>query len=226
MLKEDHFNCNRWTQELRANRLLYPDEQVIRFLSRFYADKSCNIHKKFVDIGCGSGRHVLTGAEFGFLSLGVDYSSEIIELNKEFYAASQRVSFKVGDMRDLEFDGPFDVALMFGVAFLRPLTEMLEDLRAVRRGLAEDGRALVNFRTPATWFYGSGVETSPKTWRLDESARGYAGATCTFLDATESERLVRSAGFCVEYRERVTYWKGGTDRHEWDIYALRAGSRI
>lgn len=62
--------------------------------------------KNFLDVGCGTGDHVIALAEKGFNGIGIDRSALMIkEANQKLYKASsamqQRVKFLVGDYEEL-----------------------------------------------------------------------------------------------------------------------------
>lgn len=86
--------------------ILYKDrdfleaENFIMLLS-----KSLELKKgsKIIDLACGKGRHSIFLYKMGFDVLGLDLSEESISHNKklaEKYGASEKVSFKVHDMRN------------------------------------------------------------------------------------------------------------------------------
>ncbi len=54
-------------------RLVYPDENVVRFLAANYpSDQRANQH--ILDLGCGLGRHLVLLGELGFQAVGIDGS--------------------------------------------------------------------------------------------------------------------------------------------------------
>ena len=59
-----------------------------------------------IDVGCGYGRDSIALREAGFDYLGIDFSSEMINVAKDSFPEA---SFKVGDMYDLKEFGSFDV---------------------------------------------------------------------------------------------------------------------
>ena len=74
---------------------------------------------EILDLACGHGRHSIELAERGFTHVtGLDYSEVFI--NKAVEDASQagvNVRFLRGDMKELPFDGEFDVVLLMFTAF-------------------------------------------------------------------------------------------------------------
>jgi len=75
--------------------------------------------KSVLDIACGSGRVSLLLAERGARVIGIDYSSEMIELAKKYlseYKTSVNVEFICGDfVEDFNIKELFDITLALGV---------------------------------------------------------------------------------------------------------------
>jgi len=68
-----------------------------------------------LDLGCGTGNHVLPLAERGYTVLGVDRSEEMLVRAQEKAAArelTERASFRLGDIRSVQLDETFDAAVV------------------------------------------------------------------------------------------------------------------
>ena len=72
--------------ENKDNYLFYPNEEVIRFLNKYIKRRTNltikNKNKFFLDIGCGSGRHLKFIVENGYFCYGVDISSKALSFAK------------------------------------------------------------------------------------------------------------------------------------------------
>jgi|ETNmetMinimDraft_33_1059910.scaffolds.fasta_scaffold30690_1 ubiquinone/menaquinone biosynthesis C-methylase UbiE len=72
----------------KDNYLFYPNEEVIRFVNKYIERKTTlttkNKNKYFLDIGCGSGRHIKYIVENGYFCYGVDISSKALNYAKSF----------------------------------------------------------------------------------------------------------------------------------------------
>ena len=79
------------------NNLIYPNDSVQ--LENFL--KLLNSGAKILDAGCGSGRFCKLMKDKGFLTTGIDLSSELIRLAKESYP---ELEFIEGDLRSLPFE--------------------------------------------------------------------------------------------------------------------------
>lgn len=109
---------------------------------------------RLLDLGCGSGRHLITLAKRGFRMTGVDLSPEMVAYaGEEARKADLRVNVSVGDLRHLQVAGTFDAAYCFMDTFRFLLTneEITAHLRAVAGLLAPGGLYLTDFWVPRQW---------------------------------------------------------------------------
>ena len=68
--------------------------------------------KAILDVGCGTGRHVLELARRGYRVVGLDLSESLLAQGREAARAENLdVTFITGDARVLDFEAQFDVAL-------------------------------------------------------------------------------------------------------------------
>jgi SAM-dependent methyltransferase len=100
--------------------------------------------RRVVDLGCGTGNHVLPLVERGYEVVGVDRSPHMLEQAR---ARASRARFVEGDLCQLELPGEcFDAALMmFGVLSYQTENEAaLCALRGARRLLEPGGLLLAD----------------------------------------------------------------------------------
>ena len=75
------------------NLLFYPNEEVIRFFNKFVRRKTKNTiiknNKIVVDIGCGSGRHLLYCLDNGYIPIGLDISNVALKQAKLFLRSKE-----------------------------------------------------------------------------------------------------------------------------------------
>jgi ubiquinone/menaquinone biosynthesis C-methylase UbiE len=97
--------------------------------------------KDVLDVGCGTGRLLLRGAEEANKLVGVDLSSEMVKASIQqffFHELSSKSEFLVADAEDLPFDdGSFDLALSTCVMFLLPDPD--KGINEIHRILKKDG---------------------------------------------------------------------------------------
>ncbi len=158
----------------------YPDEQVVRFLSRHIA-KKMGLRRGEVsfftsmqppaglDLGCGKGRHAIAFAELGIRASGCDVSPVAIEFaNRWARERNLEVDFQVcGEI--LPYDaGVFDFVVCHGV-----LDHMLETPRRALiaemvRVLKKDGLAFVSLISKQDASFGQGKAAETDTWLIEE----------------------------------------------------------
>ncbi|HEY3834640.1 MAG TPA: class I SAM-dependent methyltransferase [Acidimicrobiia bacterium] len=84
-------------------------EQEVEFL---VGELGLETGMRVLDVGCGPGRHSLALARRGIVCHGIDASPTFIELARDAAAAaSLDATFELADVRDLAYDGQFDVLI-------------------------------------------------------------------------------------------------------------------
>lgn len=79
---------------------------------------------RLLDLACGTGTSTLPFAQKGYYVVGVDYSEEMISLAREKAGKGfPGASFEVGDLRSLELQGHFSLALHYQDGLNYLLTE-------------------------------------------------------------------------------------------------------
>ena len=133
----------RWNTELECN--------FIQTCLKTYGPAQ---GKRILDIGCGSGRHLIELAQRGFQVTGVDLRPEMIAFVKEAAReANVKVAASVDDLRDLKVQGTFELAFCFMDTFRFLLTneQIRAHLRTVANLLAPGGLYLTDFWVPRQW---------------------------------------------------------------------------
>ena len=110
--------------------------------------------QRLLDIGCGTGRHLLMLAKRGYQMTGVDAAPEMVDYVKgEAAKARLKIAVFVDDLRHLAVKGAYDAAfcVMDTFRFLLTNEEILAHLRTVARLLAPGGLYVVDFWVPSRW---------------------------------------------------------------------------
>lgn len=99
-----------------------------------------------LDIGCGTGRHVMELAARGIFATGVDYLAASIRSRVQASRNEPRAEFQVGDARDLNLGKTFDavICLYDVIGSYARLEDNKEIVRSIRRHLKHGGRALIS----------------------------------------------------------------------------------
>ncbi len=221
----DTQNRQFWRAALSNKPLLYPDEQVVSYLANEWPDRQANGRRTALDVGYGTGRHLRLLRDYGFSVHGVDLSPDAEEGFAQWSEADrQGIVVRTIDQfaADLYPPASLDLAIAYGVMFLLPQRQMELDLTALRGWLRPGGGAIINFRTPRSWFCGLGREVAPGTFDLDDRAGPYAGAIYTFLDPDESAALLDRVGFDIVNKEYLELHKrNASEVHAWSTYWVR-----
>jgi SAM-dependent methyltransferase len=211
-----------WEKQLQEHVLLYPSEDVVRFLSREKLREGRV--KEGLDVGFGSGRHLKALMDHGVRAHGVELFQDAIDQTGKAFAGHPLLGrLLLGDFRDGLFPPGFlDVVIIWGCLFLRPLSEMRPDLARLREMMRPGGRVCLNLRTKENWFCGLGEEKEKDFFLLDERAGPYNKALYAFVDEDEARALILDAGFEIENFERLEYHKNNLkERHCWWIVWAR-----
>jgi SAM-dependent methyltransferase len=121
-------------------------DAIVRLVEKF-GDKRV---ERVIDLGCGTGRHASLLHQRGFNVTGVDRSESMLSFAWQRIGSDQshkRIRFVQGDIRDLKFSNPFDLALMnFNVlGYMNSNDDLLAALASARRNLREGGLFIADF---------------------------------------------------------------------------------
>lgn len=138
----------------RQNFVFYPHEELIRFVAKYlrkrvgleeYQDRHAfGRAPRWLDLGCGIGRHVVYGHEAGMDVHGMDLSATAVAMARQ-WAARAGVSqvetrIRQGSADALPWgDGHFDVVISHGVLDSMPFAIAQKAVAEVRRVLRDGG---------------------------------------------------------------------------------------
>jgi SAM-dependent methyltransferase len=106
--------------------------------------------KSVLDVGCGTGSHIIELASRGYECVGVDLSPAMLGIattKSEQAGLSNKISFFEGDARGFSVDGTFDlVTMMFAVAsYLTTNDDVISAFKNIRRHLQPGGLFICDF---------------------------------------------------------------------------------
>lgn len=168
--------------------------------------------QRFLDLGCGAGRHCVLLQERGHRCTGVDLSPRLIELAQRAWAGRNPgvagPRFVVGDMRRPPPKGPFDNAIMMDEALgmFDDEADHLRTLTAIADRLREGGRLILELFNPYAWSHRNLTQHFP------------AGALLPDADLVRSYRFDPLRG---RVEDRIVVFDG-EGRHELPVQRLRA----
>ena len=109
---------------------------------------------RLLDIGCGSGRHMVELAKKGYELTGIDTAPEMIAHVNDLAAREElSIAASINDLRHLTISGTFDAAFCFMDTFRFLLTneEIKAHFQSVAKHLAPGGLYLLDFWVPHQW---------------------------------------------------------------------------
>ena len=103
--------------------------------------------ERVLDLACGSGRHSLELVRQGFSVVGVEISSELVEIaRREAKEQGLEATFIEGDLRELEFEDEFDIVLNLNdgaVGYFETDEENHRTFEVISRALRQGGQNLI-----------------------------------------------------------------------------------
>lgn len=173
----------RFEKIVRSGNLLYPDEQVVRFIM-----KNRKQGDRFLDFGCGAGRHCIAAAKAGYDVLGIDYSEGSLSKAKENVDKEKKIyeflniDLLVMDIRNdneiyekLKKKDKYNKILAWGAMFFQTKDQCVEVLKRLNSLLEDNGEFYADYRTKEDYLYLYALENS---YNLEEN--------CYFLNTDES----------------------------------------
>lgn len=121
----------------------------------FYVEEAHRADSPVLELGCGTGRVLLSLAEEGLSAIGLDISHAMLAKAREKINAcpgevQRRISLVEADMRAFHLDRTFELILIPYRAFqhlLRP-QDQRRALCCIREHLADDGRLIIDLFDP------------------------------------------------------------------------------
>jgi len=176
--------------------LRYPDEILVSYL--FTTLKKDSSIKNVLDVGCGSGRHVVLFAREGYIVSGTETAPSALEYAKEYTASENlNASFKLGSVSHIEFkDNSFDLLLCWGV-----INNVIEknaferSMREIKRVLKPDGKLLISLMSQDDKKFKEAVCVEDNLYKISYKDSEYY---TRFWDRGEVVSFLKKYGFEIE----------------------------
>lgn len=203
-----------WGKEVTKNNLVWPNEQVIRFIKRNVSD----INKTILDFGCGAGRNSIALAGEGYNIIAIDCTQDAVDMLKEKAKdKSYNIKCLVNSNENqvpLEANS-IDAIIADGSLFYNNFEDTIKLLNELRKSLVNGGLIWADWRSTDEYLYGMGKEIEKNYFEMNElSAR--LGARYHFFDKETLKDVYEQAGLDVisidvfEYTEQ-----NGKKKNSW-----------
>lgn len=130
------------------HRTKYPSEEAIRFImGKFQRDG----RERFLDMGCGAGRHVMLAAVENIIPYGVDFSHEGVVYTRSMLSKNGFGRFADNVVEcgvdKLPFENEFfDGIMCFGVLYYLNVTGINNSIKEMYRVMKKGGHGMVLIR--------------------------------------------------------------------------------
>lgn len=211
-----------WEQETVRGKLIYPDEQVIRFIKK-HAKKDDTI----LDFGCGYGRHALALAFDNYKNIiAMDYNNPCLDHIRE---ESDKHNLNIKCMQNTEVTVPLeensvDIVVACGSIFYSRQKVFAELLKNFLKAMKPNAMMWCNFRTPNDDLIKSGIKEDENFYKVKFSSSdteiGYYSAP-----ADELKALFESVGFEVVSLDTFEFTTNNQQQHNgWYILNVKKPS--
>jgi len=143
---------------------MYPSEHVVRWLA------SLRPESEILDIGCGSGRHMIAADDMGHFVEGCDASPVAVAETRNWFSSPEYVNagwnhaeIVVAEAQSLPFESEsFDAALAYGVFYYGTRQQHAQAISEMHRVLKPGGHGFVCERDIWDWRYRGILEGDPE----------------------------------------------------------------
>ncbi len=175
-----------WNSHYNKNKsdLAYPDENLVRLLAGKFPNMDKRKELKAIDIGCGSGRHLMLLKNYGFTKIyGTDFSLNALSLSKEYFSSALINC----DNKNLPFtDNVFDIAIAWGSLHYSDKKDFEIMLGETHRVLKKGGQLFATLRNERDSYLKTGTDLGEGTWKT--SLNDLSGTTVSFFNEEELKK--------------------------------------
>ena len=189
---------------IQRGNLIYPDEQVIRFMKKYYRD-SKNV--TVLDFGCGGGRNTLALINEGYNVIAMDYTESAIRMTKE-----KCHKFGVEDVQIIQNSGfeiplspnSVDAVVADGSFCYYSKQDTIKITENLHRVMKNDALLWTLFRTRNDSLYAKGKQLDEGLFEMSDGT-GREGCTYFFADEADIREIFTSSGFEIVSIDDFSY---------------------
>lgn len=213
--KEFEKNREFWGKAVAQGNLIYPSEQVIRFIKR---NENGRKHMKVLDFGCGAGRNAIALANEGYQVVAMDYNQNLLDIVEGKMNESAKL-----DIECIKNEGTsvpckknsFDRIVANGSLFFDSVDTVRDILKNLFEILKPGGLMWADFRGMDDSLYGMGEKINDYAVRMDGES-GREGSTYVFFDRELLRKTYEDVGFEIISFDKSTYTeKNGLINNSW-----------
>ena len=140
-----------------------PDPDVLARLARWRAESDV---RSVLDLGCGTGRHLLPLASEGFQTTGLDHSpSAIAECRNRLDRLGLNARLQCANMTDIPLpDQPFDAVIAFNSIYHGDAAQLSRIAQTLHAILRPGGVGFITLPSRENRMYGKGELVGPHTY--------------------------------------------------------------
>lgn len=197
---------NKWEELYKegGRRGKYPNEDVVRFIQKYFPDREARKNTKILDWGCGTGRHVYYLAKEGFSVFGTEVSGSAVKITNK-WLAEEKLKAKVNKINGLITpypDGYFDAIIECAVLQHNRLGEIKKIVSEMGRILKPGGRIFSLCKAKDDSLFKEGARMEKGTYYLKNFVE--TPTIIHFFDKRELKLLwQRFSDINIEYTERT-----------------------
>ena len=189
----DQFESTRqfWGGTVRKGNLIYPNDQIIRFVKRNYKEKNISI----LDFGCGGGRNAVALLSEGYNVVAMDYTDDAVDMTtdkiKQIGIDNPVVVKNIGFEVPLE---PYsiDAIVADGSLFYCTKENIIQIIKNLKAVLKNNGLLWANFRTKQDSLYAKGKQIDDGLYVLEDGT-GREGCAYFFAEESDIRTIFRDA---------------------------------
>jgi len=174
--------------------------------------------REVLDLGCGTGRHLVWLARQGFSVRGTDIAPHGLRHSHAWLEREGLPShLALADMRGVPFaDATFDAVLSIHVLYHATRAGLEQALAEVRRVLRPHGLFIGTFLSTRTWKHGEGEQLEPATFVQPRGPE--AGVPHHYSDEAEVRALLAAFSISDLHLDEFTDEAGDLHSH-WEVVA-------
>jgi len=155
----------KWGKLFKKGHFIWkkPNSQIKKLVPLLKKKK----FRKILDLGCGSGRHMVYLGKKGFSMVGMDISSEALMVAQKWLEKEKIKNYVLieHDMTELPFPNEhFDAVISINVIHHDKLKDIKETVNEIKRVLKKKGIAIINVASVENTKFGKGKRIEKNTY--------------------------------------------------------------